>query len=438
MSEMGVPGVGGEESNRGGATRSWVLVRMALVMACLLASPLVADTIHVTETLDDDPTVANGSCSLREAITAANSDAPVDSCASGNGADVIEIPAGTYTLSRAGASENGNSTGDLDITSDITLLGSSVTAVTIDANQIDRVLHVAATNADLVLDSLTITRGRAPSGEHGGAILMGDIGASLQNATLHMTDCIISNSSTQGGSDDGGAIASKRIGSPDCLDCSVTIVDSTLVGNTAADRGGAISNNGNAVTITNSTISGNSAGDDGGGLEITGSFNSFVCNNCTIAGNHAADGGGGFDRGSVIPFILHNTIVADNTSDDPSGSDCEGTGITANYTLIEDTSNCTISGANNLTGDPGLQALADNGGPGTLTHAILGASTAVDAGETHASNGCQSNSGALVDFDQRRAPRAQGAGSGGSSCDLGAFEFDSTGTPVELLSFSIE
>ena len=40
------------------------------------------------------------------------------------GADVIQVPAGVFTLNIAGAGEDASATGDLDITEDLTLIGA--------------------------------------------------------------------------------------------------------------------------------------------------------------------------------------------------------------------------------------------------------------------------------------------------------------------------
>ncbi len=61
----------------------------------------------------DDPIPGGcdpGDCSLREAILAANSSV---------GVDTIDLPAGTYSLSITGNGENGNLTGDLDISESV-------------------------------------------------------------------------------------------------------------------------------------------------------------------------------------------------------------------------------------------------------------------------------------------------------------------------------
>jgi CSLREA domain-containing protein len=62
---------------------------------------------------------ADGRCSLREAIAAANADAAPSSgaggCPAGSGQDTIRLPAGTYRLVITGASEDNDASGDLDI-----------------------------------------------------------------------------------------------------------------------------------------------------------------------------------------------------------------------------------------------------------------------------------------------------------------------------------
>ena len=99
-------------------------VRRALVAAAATAigligllsaaQPAFAATIPV-DTPEDDITV-NGNCTLREAVQAANTDSAVDACVAGAGEDAISLPAGVYTLTLAGANEDANLTGDLDIT----------------------------------------------------------------------------------------------------------------------------------------------------------------------------------------------------------------------------------------------------------------------------------------------------------------------------------
>ena len=84
----------------------------------LLAGTFLSGTAHaagITVNTTDDELNVDGDCSLREAIESANTDAAADACFPGSGPDVIAVPAGTYTLSIAGANEDANATGDLDI-----------------------------------------------------------------------------------------------------------------------------------------------------------------------------------------------------------------------------------------------------------------------------------------------------------------------------------
>lgn len=98
--------------------------------------------------------------SLRDAIQQANA---LDPLIFPNGGTIILSP-GTYTLSLAGAGEDANAAGDLDVTGRVTIAGSGV--VVIDANGVDRVFDVRA-GGNLTLNGLTITGGNV-AGDGGG------------------------------------------------------------------------------------------------------------------------------------------------------------------------------------------------------------------------------------------------------------------------------
>jgi CSLREA domain-containing protein len=108
------------------------------VIALIGTQSLYAAKINVTHVLDE--LSADGHCSLREAIQAANTDSSVDTCAAGDGADTIGLPMGTYLLTIAGVSEDDGATGDLDITSDLTLEGAGA------ANNVGRSGHGSPSN----------------------------------------------------------------------------------------------------------------------------------------------------------------------------------------------------------------------------------------------------------------------------------------------------
>src|SRR4051812_41273456 len=75
----------------------------------LALAPSVAHSATITVNTEADLLAAGGPCSLREAIQAANTDAASGGCAAGSGADAIQVPAGTFALTRPGAGENANS-----------------------------------------------------------------------------------------------------------------------------------------------------------------------------------------------------------------------------------------------------------------------------------------------------------------------------------------
>ncbi|MCB1808354.1 MAG: hypothetical protein KDJ99_25345, partial [Candidatus Competibacteraceae bacterium] len=368
--------------------------------------------------------------SLREAICAANNNP---------GPDTITLPdlggsPDLYTLTLTGRGEDGNITGDLDITDTsgaliITGNGASTTIIqagTTNTNGIDRVFHVRP-GATATFENLTIRHGRTDQAAAGSQDDGGGIRIDGGNVTV--TNSAITDNAAQGGTSvDGGGIRANA-GS------TLTIADSTISNNSSSDQGGGIHLDGttaggsgsgaSTINITNSTISGNSAVDDGGGIASTGTTISLTLNNVTVANNSTGDAsaGGGIDLGSGT-YSLKNSIVADNTT---INMFC-GTAPTIGYSIIEGSSGCGTISAPNLTADPGLVALADNGGP-TETHALGGGSNAIDSGETvnggTASGACVGTAG-NISVDQRGAPRAQGASAGDSGCDRGAFESSST------------
>ena len=122
-----------------------------------------AADINTIDTTNDDLT-ANGNCTLREAIQAANTDAAVDNCSAGSGADIIMLPAGVYTLTLPGNEENNNATGDLDVTSPLTIIGAGADQTTINANGLDRIFDLHSGASTVVISGVTIMGGNASTG----------------------------------------------------------------------------------------------------------------------------------------------------------------------------------------------------------------------------------------------------------------------------------
>lgn len=176
--------------------------------------------------------------------------------------------------------------------------------------------------------------------------------------------------------------------------------------------GGGVYNDASNAVFTNVTFSGNSASAWGGGLYNWNS--SPTLNNVTFAGNSA---GVNFSGGAIANFgnvantpVIKNSIVWGNS---PAVSQIFNSNSTptVSYSIVEG----GYAGTGNLSTNPLLGALANNGGF-TQTMALGASSPAIDSGNTAT---------CAVD-DQRGVARPQG-----SACDMGAFEaLQNTPTPT--------
>ncbi|MBI4498577.1 MAG: CSLREA domain-containing protein [Chloroflexi bacterium] len=384
----------------------------------LAPRPVYGATISVTTTTDE--ATNNTTCSLREAIISANnnSNSHEDACTAGSGADTISLGAFTYTLTITGQDEDAAATGDLDITSNITIDGAGASSTIIQAgttssNGIDRVFHIVS--GTVQISAVTIRYGIP-----GGSFAIGG-GIRIGSATLTLSNCVISNNSVAGiqnsgtftisdslivsnsSTSSGGGIANNK---------TLSVTRSTFSSNSSTSNGGGIfqGQSGTTMTVTNTTFTGNSASNLGGA--VANFVGSATFTNSTFSGNSATYGGGiGAGSGTVN---LKNVIVANNTATN-SGPDCNGTITSQGYNLIESTSGCTFSSTTgDITGqDPSLASLADNGGS-TQTHRLLPGSVAIDAGTN---TDCPAT-------DQRGVSRPVDGGSsdGTATCDMGAYE----------------
>ena len=297
-----------------------------------LAATFVVNT--TTDSVDVAPgdgncADANGACSLRAAITEANA-LP--------GADIITLPAGTYTTTLTpGGHEDNNVNGDLDINSDVTIngAGSGATIVQADASPgvaEERVFHCrfVAPSAVIVINDITIRHGRY-FGVTNGAGLRVDVGPA--NVTLNrvvVTD-------NQNASNGGGIAVSSATGA------TLNINDSTISNNTtggtnaATARGGGIYLSSNNVTanISGSTITGNTASNTstsqdvlGGGITVRGTGNVTNISNSIISNNTASSTGRNVFGGGIYidegTTTITGSTISGNVSTTPSAQ--TGTG----------------------------------------------------------------------------------------------------------------
>jgi predicted outer membrane repeat protein len=223
---------------------------------------------------------------------------------------------------------------------------------------------------------------------------------------------------------------------------SVEIRNSTIISNTASNldntsKGGGIYASDHTLTLINTTISGNTAEQHGGGIFANGlavvQMANVTLSNNTADANNDADGlGGGFYQDSSSVIRAKNSIIAGNKDLQSSAfeiyaPDCYGTLTSDGFNLLGlDNFLCTVAG--DLTGmqagvaSPGLDPKL-----GRLTfyaaeyyyHPVL-FGPAVDRGNPA---GCKDYANVTLAIDQIGQIRPYtGSGSYTPRCDLGAVE----------------
>ena len=318
----------------------WVLLAFLVSSAYAqpLASeytPLAAFTINSTiDAVDAAPgngvcATAGSVCTLRAALQEANALA---------GDDTVIVPSGTYTLTIAGINENAAATGDLDLTSNITLTGAGAATTIINGGWIDRVLHVTGVFT-VNISGLTITHGNSSGGG-----LRNDGGA------LTIADSVISDNNS--GAAAGGVLNSGTL----------ALVHSTIFDNNAGTDAGGISSSG-VLTITTSTFDSNNAGADAGGIASSGVLT--ITNSTFTSNNAGADGGGIFNSGNVK--IVNTTFYTNNAS--------SGGGIYSSGGVVTATTSA-FSGNTAWTGG----GIYDGGGVITVTHSTIAENSASTGG----------------------------------------------------------
>ncbi|QEG36894.1 choice-of-anchor Q domain-containing protein [Bythopirellula goksoeyrii] len=344
-------------------------------------------SITVDTLVDEaDGSIVDGDISLRDAIALAPAGETIDFSVTGT----IDLTLGQLTIGQ-----------------NLTVTGPGANNLTINAGGSSRVMRVTGTTTTNI-SGLTLTGGQADQG--GGlrnyspasttltdVVVTGntattngtDAGGGIwSNGNLTLADSTVSNNMAPNGTSSGGGIWNSNL---------LTITNSTLSGNSANSGGGGIFNSVlGTVTITNSTLSGNSAGSNGGGIWNNGGTTTITSS--TISRNSANSWGAGIYH-SFGTTTLSHTIVSGNSSA-TLGNEIRLQGGTVNlnnFNLIGDSSQTTaqalfgvgagatdILATSNGTNPTALGSildatLANNGGP-TLTHALVPASPAINAG----------------------------------------------------------
>lgn len=250
-----------------------------------------AARLEVTTTKDNVPG------SLRAAITAANSN---------NEDDIVFLQADTYTLTIAGSKEDQNASGDIDIRSNITIVGAGASDTIIQAGTtfswephlkhdcVDRIFHIHP-GAKVVMRGITFRHGIAPDGENvdEGYAGNGESGGGIlcQSAHLTMEFCIIDhNRAGWGGFPNkmgGPMVAIPGIGGNGgaiCCENGTVILNQCTIMDNSAGTGGVFDGQSNIYKA---------AAGNGGGIYNTGNLFLNYCTIHTCRGGYGGDGGNG-------------------------------------------------------------------------------------------------------------------------------------------------
>jgi hypothetical protein len=274
-------------------------MKSAIVLTLALAIPARAATFSVNSTQDRvDAVQADGvcdadlatpgeQCTLRAAVQQANASSD---------ADTIVVPAGTYRLTIRG-DEDASAAGDLDITTDVTILGAGPALTVIDGRRAkDRVVEI---RGNAIIRGVTVQKGRAPQGSTGG-------GGLRNHGTLELTDAVVTRCR---GADDAGGI--------DVRGGHVILRDVIVNRNRSGDDGGGIDVDGGIAELTRVTIDRNKAHDEGAGSRTRVPS---MLTDCIVTANRARTDGGGLVNEDGGTMVLTGCLIAGNHAKTGAGS----------------------------------------------------------------------------------------------------------------------
>jgi CSLREA domain-containing protein len=421
------------------------------VRACIIVSSLVLALVGtglprfapasaattITVDTSSDTVVDDGQCSLREAVQAANTNAVVDTCPAGSGADTIVFaPALDGQTTTLGSG--------LDVTSSISIRGRGRTKTFVAGDFINtgpgtsRIEHMTLKVVSNEPGTLTLFDVKVT-----GAVQNNTTGT--ETSTLHITDSQVvsdvSNNSGFGTSTSILTISRSRIGgiidnnsgsgttsrllvsrsktgeidnNSSSSITTATIKNTTVSIFSLVGDGVSVSGTGTTATITGSTIFGFDVGVDTDGK--TKILNSSIVGNIsenievnggttTVLNSTVTKSGLGIDR-TAGTVKLTNSIVA------LSDRNCQGT-VGSGGGNISDDGSCHFTKSHDHNNkNPKLGTLARHGGP-TQTQLPLKGSPAIDGGLN----------GPCLGKDQRGKNRPQdGNHDGIKVCDVGSVE----------------
>ena len=299
----------------------------------------------------------NGVCTLRAAIMKANH-------FPGGGATIVfasHAAGTTYVLAIPQSGPDDETTGDLNITAAVTIVGNGAGITIIDGNGSitnDRVFSID-TGVAVTMTGVTIQHGGPFPSDGAGLLNDGQLtldhsavlsntvfagvpaygGGIYNEGTLTVSDSLIRGNGIGSNNLSGGGI-SGFVG-------SIALINTTIAGNHAQVDGGGIDHADGTLNVYSSTISGNNANNNGGGVNSSHPNASFV--NTSIISNTAGNGGGLANIGCSMALV--NSTVSGNNANDNGGGiwnsvGCvSGGGSMFNVTIAENQADADFNGS---------------------------------------------------------------------------------------------
>lgn len=279
-----------------------------LLFAALPALQARAATITVDQAVDG--VSQPGTCSLRDAVRAANLDIAVQGCAAGSGADRIRFAAAISSIDLLAAGG-----GTLSIDGPLILDGEG-RHVTLRRPATQPPFQVMTSNNLNALHPLELRWIIVSGGEASGDGPAGHGGGIQSRGPLTLIDCRVENNRAPLYS--GGGVYAPN---------GLTLLRTTVSGNAApqGDGGGIFAHSG--MSLTQATVSGNSARWGGGIYSTRGGTisDSVISNNSTLAASPAL-GGGIYASDDLV--VTRSQITSNSaTANNPSSGNASGGGI---------------------------------------------------------------------------------------------------------------
>jgi hypothetical protein len=277
----------------------------------LTATPAAPADAVVVDTLDQEvyPFIADGNCSLGEAIQTIVTQQVEDKCVLPAGSSTIYLPSGIYTLTQSdnapavlfGNMQRKNREGLPPagfplITGKLTILGNGSTIQRTGSTKFG--IFQVFVGGDLTLQDLTISGGDTTEDHNSSGAAVEVLGGTvlLEHVTLTGNQAL-----------EGGAIANNVPGS------EVKLMNSVVTKNMSLNDGGGILNSGTLI-IQDSEISNNTSRHTVfGGGGIYNENGQVTLDHSQLVGNLALEGGGLYNDGGTIN-IIDQSVISGNVA----------------------------------------------------------------------------------------------------------------------------